>query len=429
MKKITLCIVGAGSSYTPELIDGLLAHEDQAIPVKAIHLADRNPERLAIMAGLTERMVRHSGRDIKVRSGSDLAELLKDADFVVSQIRVGGMKARYLDESIPPRFGMIGQETTGPGGMFKALRTIPEMIEIAQTVARVSPNAFLLNYTNPSGIIAEAVLKHSKAKLIGLCSGIPGMQQDLKEKLKDRYPDLKSYSVGLNHLGFIYKMVSAGQDVTADAIESLYRQEQAGPDASAKNGRLSPMTLAKSLGAIPIGYLDYFYYRNEVLAEELSGKATRAEQVMKIEKDVLEQASSLDCHGKPDALVKRGGGGYSDVTFGFLKAILHDQNAELVCSVQNQGRVEGIDADASVELSCRVGKDGATPMPVGAIPLAFRGLVLAVKAYETLTVEAAVKRDRNKVIQAMLNHPLASDLNQIERMVDEMLQAHELDFS
>jgi 6-phospho-beta-glucosidase len=430
MKKLNICIVGAGSSYTPELIDGLLHHPESEIPVSEIHLTDRNAERLGIMAGLSGRMITASGRQIRLKHSTNLAEMAKGSDFVVTQIRVGGMAARYLDESIPPKYGMIGQETTGPGGMFKALRTIPQMIEVANTVAKAAPNAYILNYTNPSGIIAEAVLKHTKAKLMGLCSGIPGMQAYLTEQLAKDYPGFKSYSVGLNHLGFIYRMVSKGKDVTGEVIDRLYREEQKHQKKGKRNNaRMGEAALAKKLGAIPIGYLYYFFYRTQVVKEEQGkGHETRAQQVMKIEKAVLKEAANPSCRSKPQALINRGGGGYSDVTFGFLKAIHHNRPSEMVCSVLNRGAVDGIDDNAGVELSCRVDGRGATPLKVGKIPLAFRGLVQSVKAYESLTVEAAVKRDRNLVIQALLNHPLAGDISRIEPMVDEMLKAHKLNF-
>jgi 6-phospho-beta-glucosidase len=256
------------------------------------------------------------------------------------------------------------------------------------------------------------------------------MQSHLSEKFGKDYPGFKSYSVGLNHLGFIYKMTSKGKDVTREVLDRLYAEEQKKKKKGGRNGaRMGDAAMARMLGAIPIGYLYYFLYRNEVVKnEQAKGHETRAQQVMKIEKAVLEQAADPACCGKPDALVKRGGGGYSDVTFGFLKAIHHDRNAELVCSVQNRGSVTGMDDDAGVELSCLVNKKGATPLPVGKIPMAYRGIVQAVKAYETLTVEAAVKKSRNLAIQAMLNHPLGGDVSQVEPMVDEMLKAHGLRF-
>jgi 6-phospho-beta-glucosidase len=423
-KPLTICIVGAGSSYTGELIEGLLARPLDELPVARLHLTDSDDSRLAIMAGLAERMIRRSRRAVAVASSIHLEPMLEGADFVICQIRVGGMAARHLDETIPLKYGIIGQETTGPGGMFKALRTIPPMIKIAATVARVAPHAFILNYSNPSGIVAEAVTKYSQARFVGLCSGIPGIQQRLQRQLSSRYPDLKTYCVGLNHLGFVHKMLCNGRDVTREAIDYLAAQEQKEPAANADPS----LHLAKVLGAIPISYARYYFQRGYMLDKARTAAETRAQQVMKIEREVLAQAADAATDTKPEALRRRGGGGYAAITLSFLSAIHHDTGAELVASVPNRGCVEGIDSDASVEVVCKVNRRGPVPLPVGAIPLAFRGVVQAVKAYETLVVEAAVRQDRKLALQALLNHPLAGDLAVCEPLLDEMTRAHHIPF-
>ncbi|MCG2661740.1 MAG: 6-phospho-beta-glucosidase, partial [Kiritimatiellae bacterium] len=186
-KKISICVVGAGSSYTPELIEGILDNAHDQLPITSICLQDINKERMQVMAGLAERMIRYAKRDITVKYSACLEDMLEGVDYVISQIRVGGMEARFLDESIPLKYGIIGQETTGPGGMFNALRTIPRMIDIANKVESVAPDAYILNYTNPSGIITEAVTKHTKARIIGLCAGIPEIQENIKAKLSDYF--------------------------------------------------------------------------------------------------------------------------------------------------------------------------------------------------------------------------------------------------
>jgi len=413
---ITLCIVGAGSSYTPELVEGILAHTIDELPVAALRLHDIHTERMDITASLARRMIAHAGRDISVDSGTDLEAMLEGADFVITQIRVGGMAARARDERIPLKYGVIGQETTGPGGMFKALRTIPAMLEICRTVERVVPEAFVLNYTNPSGMVTEAMKKHTNARFIGLCSGMPGIVRRLSEKLADRFPDLKVYCVGLNHLGFAYRMVSGGKDVTEEAIRLVVDR------------KIGTAEFARFLGAVPLSYLNNYFHHAKRVEKALAGEKTRAETIEQIEQEVFAQAADPATVTKPEALAKRGGGGYSAVTFSFLKAILNDTGAELVCTVQNGGAVDGIEHDAGVEVTCRVGKDGPEPIPVGAMPLAFRGLVQAVKAYETLTVEAAIHRERGLVVQALLTHPLVGDLDTAVPLVDEMLQAHGLDY-
>jgi len=421
-RKITLCIIGAGSSYTPELIQGIIARNGAEIPITAVRLMDIDAKRLSIMAGLAERMFRHAGSDIELQSDTDLDAMLEGADFVVTQIRVGGMPARYLDESIPLKYDIIGQETTGPGGMFKALRTIPLMLHIARRVATICPDAFILNYTNPSGIITEAVTKHTSAQIIGLCSGIPKMRQRLAKQLAEPYPDLKTYSVGLNHFGFVHRMISGGRDVTTEAIAYLSRI----PNTETDNASQAGMPLVQLFNAVPIGYVNYYFHRREAVDKAKAADETRVQKIEKIEREVFREAALPETTGRPVALDKRGGGGYADVTFGVMAAIHNNTGAEIAASVPNCGTVEGIEDDAVVEVVCRMDSNGATPLLVGEIPIAYRGLMQSIKAYETLTVAAAIAKSRTIAVLAMLNHPLVGDLDVAEPLVAEMLNAHGL---
>ncbi len=425
-RSLSVCVVGAGSSYTPELVEGLLQQDAALLPVRELRLTDVDAERLAIMAGFAQRMVRHLGRNVTVSSDVRLEPMIEGADFVITQIRVGGMKARHLDESIPLKYGIIGQETTGPGGMFKALRTIPPMIEIGNTVASAAPDAYILNYTNPSGIVAEAVSKHTKANIIGLCSGIPEMQQQMRARFSSRYADLRVYTVGLNHFGHIHRILSGERDVTAEIMAELAQEEEDG--TAAQPGR-SKVSIIRLLQAYPIGYVDYFYRRGRTVEHQQSAPQTRAQQIESIEQEVLAEAARPDTIEKPKALGRRGGGGYAGITFSVMKAIVNDTGEELTANVPNRGSITGIEDDAVVEVVCRVDRSGAHPLPVGQIPLAFRGVMLALKAYETLTVEAAVQRSKKLATLALLNHPLVGDLDVIEPLLDEMLAAHGLDFT
>ena len=424
-KNIQITIVGAGSSYTPELLNGITRRSHEELPVGRIHLTDLNPDRLQIMADLSRRMVAHKERSVAIKHDTNLEKMLKGADFVVTQIRVGGMDSRYLDESIPLKYGVLGQETTGAGGMFKALRTIPRMLEIGHAVERICPEAFILNYTNPSGIVTEAMLKHTQTRFLGLCSGIPGMQRTIKEEFKDRYPDLHSRCVGLNHLGFIHYFESGGKDVS-DQVIGRYIQTR----MDKLEGKEIPdvLRIIELLRAIPIGYVEYFFNRAKRIKELQEAPEMRSQTIMKIEKSVFAEAASPECVTRPEALNQRGGGGYSGVTFSFLAAILNDTGEELTCSARNDQCVEDIEADAAVELVCKIGANGAEALPVGKIPLAFRGVIQAVKAYETLTVQAAVERSKTLAVQALLNNPLVGDLDVAEPLVNELLKAHQLDF-
>ena len=421
---IKMCIVGAGSSYSPELIEGVLGYAHEELPVTEIRLHDVDGERLAVMAALARRMIAHAGRAITVRDGDALAPLLDGVDFVVTQIRVGGMPARILDEKIPLRHGVIGQETTGPGGMFKALRTIPPMLEIARLVERIAPHAFMLNYTNPSGIISEAVTRHTGARFIGLCSGLPGMQAQLSSVLQQTFGETRSYCVGLNHLGFIHKILAGNREVTAEALDYLLQR----PDAVSTGGFATP-EIIRALRALPIGYVNYYLNRRQTVEQAQARAQSRGEVIIDIEREVFAEARDEHLAVKPPALARRGGGGYANVTFRFMQAITFNRADELVCTVPNQGAVEGIEADAGVEIVCRVDRNGPHPLPVGEIPLAFRGLVQAVKAYETLTVEASVTQSRATAIQALINNPLVGDLGLAETLVDELLAAHGLRYT
>lgn len=420
---LCLCIVGAGSSYSPELVEGMLGFTYDQLPVREIRMYDIDAERLAVMVGLAQRMIAHAGRPITVRHGTDLAPLLEAVDFVITQIRVGGMSARILDEKIPLRHGVIGQETTGPGGMFKALRTIPPMLAIARLVEQIAPQAFILNYTNPSGIITEAVCRHTHARMIGLCSGIPGMQVFLHDLLRERFGEINSYCVGLNHLGFIHKFLSSGRDVTDDVLDYLVQSLPA-----EKNAGSAPIDIIRALRAVPIAYVNYYLMRRQTVQQAQSRAQTRGEEIIDIEQQVFAEARDVRTVSKPDALARRGGGGYANVTFRFMQAIAFDLGDELVCSVPNQGTVEGIEPGAAVEVVCKVDHHGPHPLPVGPIPLAYRGLVQTVKAYESLTVDAAVSQSRALAILALINNPLVGDLSLAETLVDELLVAHGMDY-
>jgi len=398
--------------------------EREGLTVAEISLTDTDPDRLAVMAGLTRRMIAAKDAKIAVRESADLATAVAGADFVVTQIRVGGMAARQIDETIPLRYGVIGQETTGPGGMFKALRTIPVMIDIARTIAQVAPKAFILNYTNPSGIVTEAVLNHTDAKLLGLCSSIPLLQHRLRRILAPVFGEVQIASVGLNHLGFIHQITAGDEDVTARAIAHLAGSYTANDALFASALKIAPL-----LGAIPVEkYGDLYFHRRAEYEAMAQAERTRAQAVMDIEAEVLTEAADPAVRTKPPALTRRGGEGYSGVTFDTLDAILNDRGAKIVMSALNKGAVAGLPDNAAVETVCHVDASGARALPVGEIPLAYRGLVQAVKAHESLTVQAAVTRSRDVALQALLAHPLVGYIDFAGPMLDDLLAAHGLDY-
>jgi 6-phospho-beta-glucosidase len=407
-----LVIVGGGSSYTPELVDGLIQHI-LSFPVSELCLTDTNPQRLEVLCGLSQRMVDKAGLALRVTAVPERKQALEGASFVNGLIRVGGMEARILDEKIPLKHGVIGQETTGPGGMMKALRTIPAMLEIAADMVEVCPNAWLINYTNPSGIIAEALGKHSQVKYISLCSGPAGWTSQIL-RLMDVPAERASVDwVGLNHLGFAIRVWVDGVDATERAVEAA---------AHAWNIDAEWM---RTLGAIPASYLRYFYQPDEVLAEySQPGHQTRGEVVREIESELLRLYADPNLAEKPELLKQRGGGGYSDVAIAAMEAVYHNRGDRQVVQVLNAGAIDDLPADASVEVACLIDQMGAHPIRMGVLPLPIRGLVQAVKAYESLTVQAAVESSRRAALQALMAHPLVPSWKVAKELLDDLLEAN-----
>jgi len=394
------------------LVDGLLQHTE-TFPVSEICLTDINSSRLEILCGFTQRMIARSGKSIRVTGTTILPEALEGAAFVNSLIRVGGMDARILDEKIPLKYGLVGQETTGPGGMMKALRTIPPMLEIAHKMEAVCPDAWLINYTNPSGIIAEALGKHSQVKYVGLCSGPMGWSQQILQLMNVASERANIDWVGLNHLGFAIRVWVDGKDATEQAVE-----------AAAEHWSVDPEWL-RALGAIPASYLRYYYHPDRVVEEySRPGHQTRGEVVKGIETELLRQYADPLLDEKPDLLKNRGGGGYSDVAIAAMEAIYHNRGDRQVVQVLNQGAVDDIPADAAMELPCIVDRLGPHPIRMGGLPLPIRGLIQAVKAYESLAVQAAVEGSRRVAMQALMAHPLVPSWDKAKPLLNDLMEAN-----
>jgi 6-phospho-beta-glucosidase len=407
-----MTIIGGGSTYTPELVEGLVKHYP-TFPVAELCLMDVDPQRLEILGGMSRRMLLHQGLDIKLTLETDRRKALAGASFVNCLIRVGGMDARIQDERIPLSFGLVGQETTGPGGMMKALRTIPVILDLAQEMEAVCPAAWLINYTNPSGIMAEALGKYSRARAVSLCSG-PNHWIGEIVRLMHADPACTTVDwVGLNHLGFAVRVFVDGIDRTDQAVE-----------AAAAAWPIDGEWI-RTLGAIPATYLRYFYHPDRVVAEaQQPGYRTRGEQVKQMETELLAEYANPNLHEKPELLKQRGGGGYSDVAFAAMLAILENRSERQVVQVLNQGAVDGLPNDASMELSCLVDATGAHPVRLGTIPLGVRGLIQAVKSYESLTVDAAVKGSRKLAMQALMSHPLTPSWDVAKPLLERLLEAN-----
>jgi len=395
---LKVCVIGAGSTYTPELIEGLIERASE-LPIDTIVLIDIDADRLRVVGGLAERMLRAAEADIELQLAVRRRQALEGADYVIVQIRVGGLACRIQDESIPLRFGVVGQETTGPGGFAKALRTIPVLLDIAHDMARVAPRAHLINFTNPSGVITEALLKYTDTPTIGLCNSPFGFQQGIAEQFGVAPERIQLDYVGLNHLSWIRGVRLEGEDVFAKVLEGAAARAKAGESSFSHR-------LLETLGMLPSYYLRYYYHHDQVVAEQRRAEKTRGEQVQEIDARLLELYAVPSLNHKPKLLQERGGAHYSTVAVAVISAIHGDKGEVHIVNTRNNGALPDLPPDCAVELPSVINSSGARPIAVDPMPPAIRGLTQAVKAYEELTVLAAVEGDERAALQALLAHPL-----------------------
>lgn len=419
-----IAVIGGGSSYTPELMEGIINHKD-SLPVTEVVLIDipEGEEKVSINTAFAKRMVEKAGLPISVRYTLDRREGLKDASFVIAQIRVGGLDAREKDERIPLKYDVIGQETTGPGGFFKALRTIPVMLSICRDMEEVCKDAWLINFTNPSGIITEAILKNTRVKCIGLCNVSINMRYDAAERLSVSPDELDCRFIGLNHLSVMNHAYYQGKDRILDAVsventESVVKNIQKDAEMDA---------VAKELGCLLSPYMQYFYTEKEALQHEkmeaIGLTGTRAAQVKEVEKNLFECYKDVNLREKPAALAKRGGARYSMAAICLIGSIYNDTNDVQVVDVFNNGIIPQLPDDVVIEVNCRIGRNGATPL-ASDVPASVLGLIEQVKAYEEYTIEAAITGDWNKALIALLNNPLIHDVRDAKGILNELLEAH-----
>ena len=412
MDGLKVCVIGAGSTYTPELIEGFIVRKKE-LPVSRMSLMDIDGAKLKVVGSLAKRMVERAKLATKVELTTDRRKAVEGADFILTQIRVGGLPARIRDERIPLDFGVIGQETTGPGGFAKALRTIPAMLDIARDVEKLAPDAWWINFTNPSGIITEALLKHSHAKVIGLCNVPIGMLKSLAKKLEVKPEDLFLKYVGLNHLSWITQVYAGGEDLTKKAVK-LSLKGRAKEDAA----------WMRANGMIPNGYLHYYYARDAVFEAQKKAEKTRGEIVSEVEADLLKKYQNPNLKRKPKELEKRGGAHYSTAAVSLASAIYNSKREIHIVNTRNAGTISCLPYDCAIETSCMVDGMGAHPLVIGEIPLEIRGLLQAVKCYEELAVEAGVKGSRKLALQALVAHPLVPSFTVAKGLLDKILEAN-----
>jgi 6-phospho-beta-glucosidase len=413
---VKIAVVGGGSTYTPELIEGIAVRGDR-VPVDELVLLDPDPDRVEIVGGLARRMLERLEWHGRLILTPDTDAALDGADFVVVQLRVGGQAARFVDETLPLRFGTIGQETTGAGGFAKALRTVPVVLDIAERAARrAAPGHWIVDFTNPVGIVSQALLDDGH-RAIGLCNVAIGFQRRFAERF-DVTPDrIQLEHVGLNHLTW-------ERAVLVDGVDRLPELLETDGQRIADDVRM-PLELLRALRAIPSYYLRYYYLFDTVLAEQRSdGHETRAEEVIDIELRLLETYRDPNLNEKPALLADRGGAFYSEAAAALI-ASLHDGAGDVqVVNIRNEGCLPDLARDAVVEIPARIDRDGAHPLPIEPLEPGMRGLVQQTKAYEELAIQAARSGDRTVALRALLANPLVRNWEVAEPLLDELLTAN-----
>jgi 6-phospho-beta-glucosidase len=424
MTPLKIAVIGGGSSYTPELIEGVILRYEQ-LPVTELALVDveSGREKVEIIAALTRRMLKHKGLEhVHVSVHFTLDAAIRGANFVLTQLRVGQLAARAQDERLGLKYHLLGQETTGVGGFAKALRTIPVILEVARKVEELAPDAFILNFTNPAGIVTEAVSRYSKAKIIGLCNVPINMQHMIGKMLNADEATLNLRFAGLNHMVWIHKVMQDRKDVTAEVIEMLCD----GNALSMNNIKELPWPadFLRALKAIPCPYHRYFWLTPAMLADEIEAaksKGTRAEQVMKVEQELFALYADPNLDEKPEQLSFRGGAYYSEVAVELINAIHNNLGKEMVVNTRNNGAIHGLDDDAVVETNSIIDAQGARPLTFGPLPPAMNGLTQQVKAFERLTIEAAVHGCRDSALLALVTNPLVGNVTDAQALLAEVL--------
>jgi 6-phospho-beta-glucosidase len=412
---LKVAVIGGGSTYTPELVDGLASRRER-LPIDELVLHDINAERREVVGGLARRMLTRLGWDGRLTLTDDARAAIDGANFVLIQLRVGGQAARLLDETLPLRFGTIGQETTGAGGLAKALRTVPIVLDIADIARQqAAPDAWIVDFTNPVGIVTQALIDRGH-RALGLCNVAITLQRSMAAQLGVDPDRLELEHVGLNHLSWITAARVDGVDRLPELLD------RHGGDIARELGLPEPVI--RELGAVPSYYLRYFYTFDDVLAEQ-NGGHHRAEEVMDIERRLLEMYADPELDRKPDLLANRGGAYYSEAAAQLL-ASLHDGAGDVqVVDVRNGDAMSELDADDVVEVPSRIDRDGAHPIRQPAMPPATRDLVRAVKAYERLAIDAAESGERADVKAALEAHPLVGGrIGDVEPLLDALLDAN-----
>lgn len=429
-KAVKIVTIGGGSSYTPELVEGFIKRYDQ-LPVKELWLVDieEGREKLETVGALAQRMVKKAGLPMKVILSYDRRTALKDADFVTTQMRIGRLPARVADERIPLSHGMIGQETNGAGGMFKAFRTIPVILDIVKDMEELCPEAWLINFTNPAGIVTEAVLRHTNFKrVIGLCNVPVNMVAGIAKILGVDESRVTLELQGVNHFIFATDVFLDGKSVMDEVVEK-YAHISAEDTIAMKNFVSLPYSPAfiRGLHAIPCPYHNYYFFTKEQLKDELEEFAegrVRGEVVSKVEKELFDLYADEDLEIKPKQLEQRGGAKYSDAACNLIESIYTNKGDIQYVDVRNNGAISNLPLDSAVEVACRITSDGPIPLATGDCRVQINGYIQMMKSFERMVVEAAITGNRDLAITAMNFNPLCPSDTDNNEVFDELLEAH-----
>ncbi len=429
-QKLKVTVIGGGSSYTPELVEGLLKRHHE-LPISDLWLVDieQGMEKAEIIAALTKRMINKAGCEINVHLTTDRKSALEGADFVCSQFRAGGMEARLRDERIALKYRMIGQETNGLGGFSNACRTIPIALDIAKEMEQLCPNAWLLNFTNPSGMVTEALIKHSTIKTVGLCNVPVNMELGAAKMLDAERKDITMQIAGLNHLVWARKVLHKGEDKLGELIEQLL-----GGNDQMMPKNIPPFEwdaeLIRSLNIVPCAYLRYYYQSRDILDKEFAASensTNRADLVAKVEQQLLEIYKDPMLDTKPKLLEERGGAYYSEAACELMSSIHNNKRSIMHVNTRNNGAIQGLPDDCAVEVSSVITSSAILPLNVEPFDSDTLRLIQQMKEFETLTVKAAMTGNIATAKRALILNPIVDSGSHIEEALQETIREN-LDF-
>lgn len=422
MKKIKIVTIGGGSSYTPEIIEGFIKRAEE-LPIGEICLVDieEGKEKLEVVGNLAKRMIKKAGLDWEIKLTLDRKAALIGADFVTTQLRVGLLEARIKDERIPLSLGMIGQETNGVGGMAKALRTIPVILDICKDIEELCPEAWLINFTNPSGMVTEAVLNNTKVKCIGLCNVPIGMMKSVEEVLGS--DDFIFHAVGLNHYLWGKHVYFKGKDVIKEILPKLMTSEKFNP----KNIESIPWIEEQiiNIGMIPSPYQKYYYMKSDMLKKQLKdyeGNKTRAEFVKEVEEKLFTIYKDKNLEVKPKELEDRGGAHYSDAACELISSIYNNKKKLMVVNVLNNGIIKALSDDSVIETTAYITSSGAIPLGGTQLESPIVGEIVLLKTYEKLIIDAAINSNYEKALRGLMINPLVNSGTDAKKALDMIIE-------